>query len=165
MKNSATPIVRKATISDIDSLVELRKFLLSEGIGHYVSKTPEEEAAWQESYRKWLHMHINTNEKVRVAVANEHNSSNILACAIGIIDERAPMRGCLNGKVGWIQTVVVHPEHRRRGIAELVMQYILNWFEINKVGKVTLQTTPMARRLYEKIGFIDSGEQLLLKEL
>lgn len=165
MSSNETTVVRKATINDINRLVELRKWLLSKGTAHYVSKTIEEEAAWQESYRNWLVKNINTSEKIRIAVIDEFGKSNIVACAIGIIDERAPMSGCLNGSVGWIQTVVVDPEFRRKGLSELLMQYLLNWFEMNKVGKVTLQTTPMARRLYEKLGFIDSGEELLLKVL
>ncbi|AEH49811.1 N-acetyltransferase [Heyndrickxia faecalis] len=165
MNNNLRIVTRKATINDVDMLIELRKLLLNEGVGHYVSKSHEEQIAWQESYRKWLFRNIHANEKIVVAVAHYDGESDISACAIGIIDERAPMKGCLNGLVGWVQSVIVHPARRRRGFAESLMKYILDWFKTNDVQKVVLQTTPIAKNLYTKLGFTDSGEELLLKEI
>lgn len=154
-------IFRKATIQDIESLVNLRKFLLSEGTGHYVSRNNQEEVEWQDSYRKWLKTKLYNSDTILVAVGQLSSDDDICACAIAIIDERAPLRGCLNGRMGWAQTVVVHPSQRRRGIAKKIMNYILEWLKSNDVSKVILQTTPTAKDLYEKIGFINSGEDLL----
>ncbi|ASS89240.1 MAG: N-acetyltransferase [Bacillaceae bacterium] len=165
MDHNLKIVARKATINDVDMLIDLRKLLLNEGAGHYVSKSPEEQMAWQKSYRKWLIHNIPANEKMVIAVAHYDGETEISACAIGIIDERAPMKGCLNGLVGWVQSVVVHPERRRRGFAECLMNYILDWFQANNVEKVILQTTPIAKNLYKKLGFIDSGEELLIKEI
>ncbi|MDA7028184.1 GNAT family N-acetyltransferase [Bacillus sp. CLL-7-23] len=158
-------LIRKAESGDIDRLIDLRKILLSEGEGHYVSKSHEEDLAWQKNYRAWLLKNMNEHDRILVAVANDPDQLKIVACAIGIIDVRAPMKGCLNGKSGWIQTVVVDPEERRKGIAESIMNYCFDWFKRNHVEKIVLQTTPMAKDLYIKLGFENSGEDLLFKEL
>lgn len=166
MNHNDQVVTRKATANDMERLVELRKWLLSTGTGHYVAKTPDEETAWQESYRKWLlRVMDEEQDRVLVAVLHTEEDATLMACAIGIIDERAPMNGCLNGRVGWVQTVVVDPQARRRGYGERIMAHVLHWFQTNEVGKVTLQTTPMAKKLYEKLGFEASGEDLLIKEL
>jgi GNAT superfamily N-acetyltransferase len=158
-------VARRAEEADIEKLIALRKHLLSGGDGHYAAQSPEEEAAWQSSYREWLHQNLRDNPRVLVAAASWDEEGEIIACAIGIIDERAPMIGILNGRSGWIQTVVVDPQWRRHGIAEQVMDYVLAWFREQEVGKIVLQTTSVARHLYGKLGFVDTGEELLYKRL
>lgn len=158
-------VARRATEADIERLIELRKHLLSGGEGHYAAQSPEEENAWQTSYRSWLYENLRDNPRVLVAAAAVEEESDIVACAIGIVDERAPMKGILNGRSGWIQTVVVEPQRRRQGIAEQVMEYVLEWFREQDVGKIVLQTTPDAKRLYRKLGFEETGEDLLYKPL
>lgn len=165
MQTKSSTVLRKAKESDIERLIELRKHLLSGGEGHYAAQSPEEEAAWQNSYREWLRKNIRDNPDVLIAVAALGERDEIVACAIGIIDERAPMKGILNGRSGWIQSVVVDFQWRRQGVAEQVMEYVLAWFRKREVGKIVLQTTAAAKPLYEKLGFEATGEDLLYKQL
>ncbi len=167
MCSTDTFLVRKARPEDVESLVELRRHLLDEGSGHYVARTDGERQAWRVRYREWLNAHLGRAEDVHVAAAQavERVGGDVLGCGIGVIDKRAPMAGCLNGRVGWIQTIVVDPAHRGRGIGEAVMAHLTNWLASNDVGKIALQTTPVATRLYEKLGFCASGEDLLVKWL
>ncbi|WP_419418937.1 GNAT family N-acetyltransferase [Legionella sp. D16C41] len=161
-----TSLVRNATLNDIEQLIELRKLLLSQGTGHYVAQTPEDELAWQNSYDTWLKTNLNQSANIKVIVTYSASDENIITgCAIGIIDARVPFKGCLNGKMGWVQTVVVRPNYRRQGLAEQLMNHLFKWFHNNEVGKVTLQTTSVAKSLYDKLGFIDSGEAFLIKTL
>ena len=157
-------LVRKAEPEDVASLVELRRYLLDEGSGHYVAHSDGDRRAWRASYRKWLEAHIGQSPSVRVAVA-ARRAGKILGCGVGIIDQRAPMAGCLNGRVGWLQTIVVEPAYRGDGVGKAVVEHLLGWLATNEVGKVALQTTPVAARLYDKLGFVNSGEELLLKQI
>lgn len=156
--------LRQAVINDIPSLVALRKLLLSSGSGHYVAKSIEEDIAWQKSYIQWLHEHINKKDKILVLTAVS-NSVHIVGCAISIIDERVPFNGCLNGKMGWVQTVVVHPDFRKKGIAKEMMEYIFSWLQEQGVEKLAIQPTDMAKKWYQKSGFVDTNEPLLIKTL
>ncbi|NEW05800.1 GNAT family N-acetyltransferase [Paenibacillus sp. SYP-B3998] len=165
MKATSPAVTRRAEEADIERLIELRKHLLSGGEGHYAAQSPEEEFAWQSSYRQWLLKNLRDNPLVLVAAASVEEKGEIIACAIGIIDERAPLKGILNGRSGWIQTVVVDLQWRRQGVAEQVMEYVLSWFWEQEVGKIVLQTTSVAKHLYERLGFEETGEELLYKQL
>lgn len=159
-------MIRNATTMDTESLINLRKLLLNQGTGHYAAQSLEEELAWQENYKQWLIKNLDNNKSILVIVSCDSETKQALSgCAIGIIDERVPFKGCLNARMGWIQTVVVHPDFRRKGIAEGMMHYLFNWFRSNDVGKVSLQTTAIAKPLYEKLDFLDSGEVYLIKTL
>ncbi|RLU94592.1 GNAT family N-acetyltransferase [Streptomyces griseocarneus] len=151
---------RSATVEDIEELVRLRAFLLSAGQGHYVACDAEEDRAWRESYRDWLaDVLAPGTQGVHVAVMGDVGA--LAACAIAVVDRRAPVRGALNGRVGWVQTVVVDPAMRRRGLGRVLMEYVLDWFRANDTWSVTLQTTADGAELYRKLGFRPTGEDSL----
>ncbi|KAH8690707.1 acyl-CoA N-acyltransferase [Talaromyces proteolyticus] len=52
----------------------------------------------------------------------------------------------------YLQALLVHPEHQRKGIGRKLLQWGLD--EADKLGLITsLESTPEGRRLYEKAGF------------
>ena len=157
-------VLRQAQLSDIDALIELRKILIEQGEGYYTVQSGSSQLRWQQAYRQWLATHISGHTEVCILVAdNDVGDTKIAGCAIGIIDKRVPYPACLNGKVGWIQTVVVAPNYRQQGLAKKLMEQLSAWFKRQDVGVLTLQTTPIAAALYKSLGFIDSGEPFLLK--
>ncbi|WP_246794859.1 GNAT family N-acetyltransferase [Burkholderia perseverans] len=152
-----------AELADIDALVSLRKVLLSQGSTHYAATSIDADQAWQTSYRAWLEHHLQLRSPhIRVAVTRDPGR-RVVACATGIIDDRAPVIGSLNGRFGWVQSVVVARELRQRGLARQTMEYLLCWFARRHVHRVALQTTPAALGLYRQLGFEPSGEDLLIR--
>lgn len=89
----------------------------------------------------------------------------VIACAIGIIDQRAPAVDTLNGLSGWVQSVVVSPQWQGNGLAIRLMHNLIFWFNEKDVRTIYLQTTPLAESLYRHLDFEDSGEKLLIKHL
>ncbi len=155
--------VRPARHEDVDALIGLRRWLMEDGAGHYVARTEADRQAWRSAYRDWLIARLALVNCVHVAVLSHiRDDRMIVGCGIGIIDERAPMAGCLNGRVGWVQSVVIDPQHRGRGHGRAVMNHLLGWFASRDVGKIVLQTTPIAEAMYEGLGFVSSGELLLV---
>ncbi|SDX32263.1 Ribosomal protein S18 acetylase RimI [Marininema mesophilum] len=154
--------IRKATINDTEQLVELRKVLLSSGGTHYAAKSEEDDLAWQRAYREWIEENV-SNKNVAILVGEYEGDCNICACGIGVIDLRAPMVGALNGKVGWIQSLVVHKDRRGLGIADAMMASLHQWFKDSDVDKVVVQSSKMAEEFYRKIGYTDTGEKLLVQ--
>ncbi|MEV4436014.1 GNAT family N-acetyltransferase [Streptomyces sp. NPDC049585] len=151
---------RPATTEDIDELVRLRGYLLSTGDGHYVARDPAQDAAWRHAYRGWLHRHLTgAGEQVHVAVIGDAKA--LVACAIAVLDERAPTAHSLNGRVGWVQTVVVEPRWRRHGLGARVMNHVISWLRGQEASGVVLQTTADGAALYRKLGFLPTGEDLL----
>lgn len=144
--------------------MRLRGYLLSSGDGLYVARGPEEDAVWRRAYRDWLHR-VLTRPEDRVHVAVVGTPQALAACAIAVVDERAPTARCPNGLVGWVQTVVVDPRWRRRGLGTLVMGHALDWLRGRGASAVVLQTTGSGAPLYRRLGFVPTGEDLLTLDL
>jgi ribosomal protein S18 acetylase RimI-like enzyme len=62
----------------------------------------------------------------------------------------------LNWKEGYVKDLVVHPEHRRRGLGEALMLHTFREFRRRGAARVTLKTDSInpteAWRLYERLG-------------
>ncbi|MCY1446672.1 Acetyltransferase (GNAT) family protein [compost metagenome] len=101
---------------------------------------------------------------MQILAAEHKESGQLLGCATAIIDQRAPIPGCLNGLSGWVQSVVVEPQWRNRGIARQLMQQLLRWFANRGVGPVVLHSTEAAGTLYQTLGFATSDERLLIRQ-
>ena len=56
-------------------------------------------------------------------------------------------------ELAWIGMMLVHPEHRRKGIATQLMKCVLEYLRSYGVQCVKLDATPAGRPLYEKLGF------------
>jgi ribosomal-protein-alanine acetyltransferase len=61
---------------------------------------------------------------------------------------------------GQIVNIAVHPDHRRRGIGDMLMDRMIAYAENNDIILLTLevrQANTAARTLYEKYGFYEVG--------
>ncbi|MCZ0925861.1 GNAT family N-acetyltransferase [Halomonas janggokensis] len=154
-------LIDRATDWDIPRLLTLRSYLLSNGPAHYAARNQGDEQRWRSAYQEWLKYRLTDNETVRVAVARQSTTNQAMGCAIGIVNQRVPGVHCSNGRVGWIQTVVIDPAWRGQGLGRTLIHFLLEWFSELGIEEVTLETTPSARRLYSSFGFEPSGEELL----
>ena len=60
--------------------------------------------------------------------------------------------------LAWIGMMLVHPEHRRSGIATRLMNRALEYLRKGQVGCIRLDATPVGRPVYEKLGFISEWQ-------
>lgn len=60
---------------------------------------------------------------------------------------------CRFDRVGWIATVLVDPEHRRRGIGTRLVERAIAHLEQRGAISIRLDATPIGRPLYERLGF------------
>src|SRR5690242_11849446 len=56
--------------------------------------------------------------------------------------------------LAWIGMMLVHPEHRRIGIATRLMNRALEHLKQRRVSCVKLDATPAGQPVYEKLGFV-----------
>jgi len=56
--------------------------------------------------------------------------------------------------VAWIGMMLVHPKHRRQGIATLLMRQAIEYLRRRAVRLIGLDATPAGYPLYEKLGFV-----------
>ncbi|MBI2190495.1 MAG: GNAT family N-acetyltransferase [Planctomycetes bacterium] len=61
-------------------------------------------------------------------------------------------------RFGWIGMVLVHPEHRRKGIGTCLLNHAMTHLEGLQVACIRLDATPLGKKLYDTLGFQDEYE-------
>jgi len=61
---------------------------------------------------------------------------------------------CYGTEMAWIGMVLVHPDHRRKGIATALMKHALAFLDARGTQCVKLDATPAGAMVYEQLGFI-----------
>jgi len=57
-------------------------------------------------------------------------------------------------RFGWVAMLLVHPDHRRRGIGASLLHACMDYLH-QRVKAVKLDATPMGKNLYDGLGFVD----------
>ena len=58
-------------------------------------------------------------------------------------------------EVAWIGMVLVHPDHRRRGIGRALLNHCIAWLQERRVRCIKLDATPAGKQVYDALGFKD----------
>jgi ribosomal-protein-alanine N-acetyltransferase len=82
-----------------------------------------------------------------------------------IVDEEKGVAAAYGGIMtvldeGQILNIATHPEYRRRGLGEMILEAIISDARVNKISFITLEvreSNEAARSLYEKKGFYQVG--------
>ncbi|HEV3409085.1 MAG TPA: GNAT family N-acetyltransferase [Chthoniobacterales bacterium] len=69
--------------------------------------------------------------------------------------------GVTTGKLGLLINVFTEPEWRRRGVAMLLMQRVIDWSHEQRLDRLILHASDAGRPLYEKMGFRATNEMRL----
>lgn len=73
--------------------------------------------------------------------------------------------GVLIGPEAIVLNVFTERAWRRRGVAERLMQYLIDWARSHGMARLVLHASPEGRRLYEKLGFEQTNEMRYTGEL
>jgi GNAT superfamily N-acetyltransferase len=80
--------------------------------------------------------------------------------------EAGPVPGCHRiGRWGHMMNVYTAEAHRRRGLARLLVQEILQWSAQNHLDQLTLAASESGRSLYRSLGFIPTEDMRLPRRL
>lgn len=145
---------RKANISDVSQLVELRKRQLMDE-GCYSTYDIDDEL------EQYFSSGIG-NETLIVWVAEEHDRI-IGTCGVCFF-QYPPSYSNTTGKVAYVTNVYTQDQYRKQGIATKLLEYIMKEIKTRKYKIVRLHASAQGKKLYEKIGFIDA-EGFMIKKL
>lgn len=133
-------------IVDIDTLVKLRFDYISTEI----ELSAEDKAKLEPQLREYFKEYV--PEEKFTAYAMEIDGE-IVSAAFLIIDERPPGLNNPNGRYGTITNVFTYPEHRGKGYATSLMNFLIVDADNIFVTVLDLYSTKVGKRLYEKLGF------------
>lgn len=140
-------IIRKAGISDIDSLITCRLDYLLEERGYLANK---ERAVIESQLGKYFEKHL--KEGTFIAVLAEE-CGDIVSCAYLAISEKPANVSFMTGKTGTLLNVLTYPDYRGRGAATKVITALIDEAKKTGVSMIELAATDDGKPLYEKLGF------------
>ncbi|MCU9614904.1 GNAT family N-acetyltransferase [Caldibacillus lycopersici] len=143
---------RKATMEDIDQLVELRKKqLVDEGIEPCIDIDKELKA--------FFHKKLSDGTLIQWLVEDEEE---IIACGAVVLYDFPPSYTNRSGIRAYITNMYTMENYRGQGIATNLLTRLVA--EVKQLGitKVWLGASEMGRPVYKKFGFTETDEYLEL---
>jgi len=102
--------------------------------------------------------HINKNDFI--GLIGEYDG-NIVSVAYLIIYDKPANLNNLKGKVGTIINVYTYPEYRKKGIAKIICEKIIDEAKNIGIKYFDLLASEMGYNIYESIGFKESNDKFM----
>jgi len=140
------PVIRKAGLSDIETLVKLRIELLAE-INHDIAF---DRSSLVNKTRMYFLEKVPSNKFIAwLAEINDE----IVGTSGLVFFERPPLIENLSGIEAYIMNMYTLRNWRNRGIATLLLKEVISFVKTTPAKKVWLHATWNAKSLYERFGF------------
>lgn len=148
---------RKAAISDISQLVEMRLGYLKADHG---SLTEEVVTKLKGSLPAYFENHLGKDMIIFAAA----DGAEIVSTVFLLIVEKPANPSFITGKTGTVLNVYTKPKYRKKGLAGKLMKMMIDYAKEMELSFVELEATKMGKPLYEKIGFnIEKSEYTPMK--
>lgn len=153
--------IRKATAKDIELVMDSRLEMLK-----VVNHLPKE-AVFEEKFIADTREYFEHGEQTTVlALANQADKDNapeeVIGCATICYIYLMPTVDHPEGKRAHVMNVYTREQYRRQGIGCQMMNMLIDEAIQRKVTEISLDATQMGRLLYEKCGFTENEEGMVL---
>lgn len=149
--------VTRANTADIQQLIEWRMEVLHEVFGIPVEcnlhKLREENFAY---YQKAL------ADESHIAVFAK-NDDEIIGCGGACLYQEMPSPDNMTGQCAYLMNIYARNKYRGMGVGTSIVKELLTLIEEKGISKVYLETSEMARKLYQELGFEDMKDYMMLK--
>lgn len=151
------PTIRRATVADLPTLVELRLAL-------FRAMSREGEVADEGALATALGDYFATElpaGRFHAWLACDSNGAAI-GCGGLVFVQKPPSSGNCSGREAYLMNMYTTPDWRGRGIAGQILGQILAFVRDSGVNVVRLHATAPGRPIYERAGFASSGTEMVL---
>jgi ribosomal protein S18 acetylase RimI-like enzyme len=153
-------LVRRGTVADISAVAHHR-------VGMYRDMgviPPSDEARLFDATTTYLRSALESGEYIAWLAVTSGKPEQVVAGAGLIVRPMIPRPGIAGGieeREAQVVNVYTEVEWRRRGIAALVMQHLLDFTRANHLHRVSLHASEDGRALYASLGFAPTNEMRL----
>ena len=151
-------IIRKATKSDIPTLVKFRFFYLLDDVGDLSRKQISQ---LNEQLPDYFERHIGNDFTAYLA----EEDGEVVSVIFYIRIEKPANTHFINGQTAVLMNVYTIANYRRKGIASAILKQLIADARAEGVTCIDLSATPMGKPLYLKNGFIARGNTEMRLEL
>jgi GNAT superfamily N-acetyltransferase len=141
---------RLATLDDVPELIRLRAVMIESVRG-------QTDDSWQDACAAVLERGV-ADGSLAAVVVDRPAGEGLAACGVGLVGQRLPSPGCVDGRYGYIQSMCTDERHRREGLARAVFDRLMRWYAEAGITRVDLHASRMGERLYRQFGFTDPVE-------
>ena len=156
MKGEICLIFRKATNDDIDDLVENRIRMRIE------REDSRKEVDFDDFQRRTYEFFLNHIQDESFIAWIALDEGKVIATSGLCFYHVPPTYENLSGITAYIMNMYTIPEYRERGIASRLLEYLIEEARSRSCLKVTLNASQMGRPLYEKYGFKDICNDMVI---
>lgn len=150
--------IRKATIKDINRLIELRLDYLRTDHGEL---SDEQEQIIRTQLQPYFEKHIPMGDFLAIFAETD---DAVVSVAFLVISERPANLSFITGITGTVLNVLTYPAYRRKGIASQVISALIQEAKNLGVSTIHLSATDDGKPMYEKLGFmLPAHTEMLLK--
>ncbi|EZH67056.1 GCN5 family acetyltransferase [Bacillaceae bacterium JMAK1] len=147
--------VRRATLNDVNGLIEIRKKqLIDEGI------RPDQEI--DEQLRQFFVKKLTSDELVQWIA---ESGGVVIATSAIVFYQFPPTHTNVSGVKGYITNMYTKPTHRGKGIGTNMLDFAVSEAKERGVHKLWLGASDLGRPVYLKYGFEETDEWLELNIL
>jgi GNAT superfamily N-acetyltransferase len=147
--------IRQAGIEDMEEVIRLRMAFLKD-----VHPEVEEPTGLLEATRRYVNEKLPAGEFL---VWFAEDNEQIVGTGGLVFWHRPPSLHYRADSQAYVINMYTLPERRREGIATLLLQNMIDYVKSTPVRRIGLHTTEMGRSVYEKLGFVDSTDEMKLR--
>ena len=152
-------VYRRLTEDDLDTFIDMRITQLTEEYtseGREVPKNVDLAAALKDHYQR--HMADGTFVSWQAFDGDKIIGTSGMSCV-----EKPPYFTCPTGRLGLLSSIFTDPEYRRMGIAQDLLNRVVNEARDYGCGSVWITASNMGVKLYTAYGFEHNGNFMQYK--
>ncbi|HMM04720.1 MAG: GNAT family N-acetyltransferase [Prevotella sp.] len=139
--------IYKATLNDVDNLVNLRIAFLKDELSKF---SKDDEKLVREKGKLYFERHLKVDDLIGLIAEVENE---IVATAFLLITEKPISPTFPNGYTGTLLNVFTYPQHRRKGFAKSLIERIMQEAKERDIALIDLISTTDGLILYKNLGF------------
>lgn len=151
---------RRATLDDIETLIDYRVRFLNELYTHLENKKTK---TLRRSLRKYFSEAIPSNNFIAWLAESDHKIVGTSGMAVWQMPGR--YKGLETGRLGYILNMYTVPESRRKGICTRLLKELMKEAKALGLKYLHLHASEDGINIYKKAGFIEPGQKELVMRL
>lgn len=143
--------IKKIGIESLNLLMDWRKKVLSEVFMVNDIEKHSELILNNENYYK---KHLTDGTHTAYFAIND-DTNEIIGCGGICYQEEMPSPDNMTGKNGYLMNIYIEPKYRKCGAGKKIIETLILDAKENNASKIYLESSDIAKNLYEEIGFVN----------
>ncbi len=152
-------LVRKATLSEMDILMEWRMRVLREV---FPPKEGEDRSLIEANNEEYYKKHL-TDDTHTACFALDEENGRIIGCGGICYQNEMPSPDNLSGTNGYLMNIYTLPKVRQEGVGRKIIEFLVKDAKMRGTEKIFLESSGAAKQLYREIGFSDMKDYMKLE--